>query len=226
MIAGAPARLREERARLQLSQVELGKAGEVSKNTQLAYEGGNSSIPLDYLEKVALHGVDPLYVVSGVRSAEVFGSKIALISDADADPDDDVVAIDNIDLSFGLGGTFLDSDTVEVEKIAFSQSWLRQFTNAPPHLLFSTRGLGNSMEPTINDRDVVIVDKSVTRLDQSPGEKYWAVSFGGVGMIKRLRPMPDGTVKILSDNQLVSPEVASDGELFIIGRVCAIVRSV
>jgi len=45
-------------------------------------------------------------------------------------------------------------------------------------------------------------------------------------MIKRLRPMPDGTVRIMSDNPQVSDEIATDGDLTIIGRVVAIVRSV
>lgn len=141
-----------------------------------------------------------------------------------ADNDDaDEVEIDSIDLSYGMGGTFLDSDTIEVEKIKFSRSWLRQFTNSPPNVLFSTRGAGDSMMPTIHDRDVVIVDRSQNSVDM--GDKVWAVVFGGVAMIKRLRPMPDGTVKISSDNQLVRDELATDGDLFIVGRVIAKVSS-
>ena len=80
------------------------------------------------------------------------------------------------------------------------------------------------MYPTIHDRDGIIADRSRRRIDQ--GDRIWAIVFGGFGMIKRLRPMPDGTVRIMSDNPQVSDEIATDGDLTIIGRVVAIVRSV
>jgi phage repressor protein C with HTH and peptisase S24 domain len=141
-----------------------------------------------------------------------------------SETDHDEVEIDSIDLAYGMGGTFLDTESVEVEKARFSRSWLRQYTDAPPEMLFSTSGVGDSMWPTIHDRDGVIADRSSRTVDQ--GDKIWAIVFGGVAMIKRLRPLPDGTVRIMSDNPQVSDEVASDGDLFIVGRVAAIVRRV
>jgi phage repressor protein C with HTH and peptisase S24 domain len=124
-----------------------------------------------------------------------------------------------------MGGTFLDADSVEVEKVTFSRSWLRKFTQSPPQLLVSSQGMGDSMMPTIHDRDIVIIDRSNTRLDGEMGDKIWAIVFAGMGMIKRLRQMPDGTVKIMSDNQLVRDEIATDGDLHIVGRVVAKVSS-
>jgi len=143
---------------------------------------------------------------------------------AATEPDPDEVEIDMIDLAFGMGGTFLDAGDVEVRKARFSRAWLRQFTPSPPHLLVTTQGVGDSMMPTILDGDVVVIDRS--EIEPEFGDKIWAIKFGGVGMIKRLRPMPDGTVKISSDNQLVRDDIAADGELFIVGRVVAIVRKV
>lgn len=135
------------------------------------------------------------------------------------------VEIDSLDLSYGMGGTFVDVEpgTMEIEKVRFSRNWLRKFTHSSPELLFTTSGVGDSMRPTIEDHDVVIVDRSA-RLQDELGEKIWAVVFGGVGMIKRLRPMPDGTVKLMSDNPSVPPEIATDNDLYIVGRVVAVVR--
>lgn len=135
----------------------------------------------------------------------------------------DDVEIDSIDLAYGMGGAFLDSEA-EVEKVRFSRAWLRQFTDTAPVHLFSTQGIGDSMMPTILDRDIVIIDRSQNSMVDQMGEKIWAIVFGGVGMIKRLRPLPDGTIKIMSDNQLVRDELATDGDLFIVGRVVASVR--
>jgi len=136
----------------------------------------------------------------------------------------DHVEIDMIDLAFGMGGTFIDTDHINIEKVGFSRKWLRQFTHSAPSQLFTTKGIGDSMQPTISDHDIVVVDRSDRRPEFA--DKIWAIVFGGVGMIKRLRPMPDGSVLISSDNQLVRDARAVDGELHIIGRVVAIVRKV
>jgi len=136
----------------------------------------------------------------------------------------DEVDIEQLDLAYGMGGTFLDVGDIESETARFSRAWLRQFTDAPPHLLFSAKGIGDSMMPTIHDRDVIIVDRSDTR--PRLRDQIWAIAHGDIGMVKRLRPMPDGTMRIVSDNPAVPEDLAADGELHIVGRVVAICRKV
>lgn len=202
-----------------MSQAKLAREAGVSQPTISDLVRGDSRSSA-HLHKIARAlGTTPEYLAgesddpeakasAQQQSAEVVGS--------------DLVEIDMIDLSYGMGGgTFLDSDHVDVEKVSFSASWLRQFTTSQAQFLASTRGIGDSMMPTIHDRDVVIIDKSQKRIDLSLGDKIWAIVYGGVGMIKRLRPQPDGTVKISSDNQLIRDELATDGDLFIVGRVIA-----
>jgi len=71
------------------------------------------------------------------------GKPLSYLQGASNDPDDygprsadlidsDEVQIDSIDLAYGMGGTFLDSDAVEVSKSTFSRGWLRQYTESPP----------------------------------------------------------------------------------------------
>lgn len=143
---------------------------------------------------------------------------------APPETDPDLVEIDLVNTAYGLGGTFVEHEAIEVQKVKFSRSWLRLFTHTPPHLLFTTDGVGDSMEPTISDHDVIIGDRGQTRLEDVKGDKIWACVFGGVGMVKRLRPLPDGTVRIMSDNQLVRDEIATDGDLFIVGRIVAVAK--
>lgn len=133
----------------------------------------------------------------------------------------DIVEIEEIDLRFGMGGTYLDNH-VNAETRQFSRAWLSNFTKAQPEHLVWSIGDGDSMEPTIRSGEVILIDKSQNR--PMTGDGIWAVAFGEIGMVKRLRPMPDGTVQIHSDNPLVRSEVASDGELHVIGRVIAVVR--
>lgn len=143
---------------------------------------------------------------------------------APVEQDPDLVQIDMIDMAFGLGGTFIDDHAVEVEKVSFSRNWLRSYTISSPELLFTTSGIGDSMEPTISDHDVIIVDRGQNRLQGTKGDKIWACVFGGSSMVKRLRALPDGTVRVMSDNERVRDEIATDGDLHIVGRVVVVAK--
>ena len=135
------------------------------------------------------------------------------------------VDIAYIDLRFGLGGAIMDQEIVEhqAEMMSFPLAWLRIFTDSPPSQLYWARGQGDSMEPKIRDGALILIDRSQT--SGGFGDLIWAISYGQTGMIKRLRPMPDGSLKILSDNPSVPPEIAYDGEVHIFGRVVAVVNS-
>jgi len=135
--------------------------------------------------------------------------------------DPDAVEIDHIDLQLGMGGAFIDGH-VEVSRRTFSRSWLRQITHSDPANLAWTRGDGDSMEPTIRTGEIVLIDRS--KLTPGMDDKIWAITIGDIGMIKRLRALPSGTIEIHSDNPHVSPAFAADGELHVIGRVVAVVR--
>lgn len=133
----------------------------------------------------------------------------------------DTVELDQIDLRYGMGGTFADGP-VEVERRPFSREWLRSITTTAPRHLFWAIGDGDSMEPTIRSGEIILIDRSqdTPRMDDG----IWAVTHGEIGMIKRLRHRPDGVVELHSDNHLVRPQTAVDGELHVIGRVIAVVR--
>lgn len=230
-MTSASQRLREERERIGKSQRAFAELGGVSKNTQLAYESGSSSMTVDYLVRLEEHGVDIGYVTTGNRG---IGMARDRRSDFFAGPQDhspqrghisstDIVEVAEVDLRYGLGAAYLDG-AIETEPRQFSRAWLRHFTDSPPSELFWARGQGNSMAPDIGDGDIVLID----RREQSPkmADLIWAFAFGEVGMIKWLRPMPDGSVKIISSNPSVPADVAHDDELHIIGRVVAVVKKV
>lgn len=62
-------RLREERDRVGLNQVDFGALGGVGKGAQFNYEKNERSPDADYLRAIAAHGVDVMYVLTGVRAA-------------------------------------------------------------------------------------------------------------------------------------------------------------
>lgn len=134
-----------------------------------------------------------------------------------------LVKIRQIDLSFGMGSTYLD-EPVTAHAREFNREWLRQYSHASPDDLFFAQGIGDSMQPTLMTSDLLLIDTSQKTIRQA--DHIWAVAYANCGSIKRLRPMPDGGVKILSDNPSVPEEIAYDGELQIIGRVVGVFRKI
>lgn len=132
-----------------------------------------------------------------------------------------VVKVREIDLTLGMGATYLDVPVTTQERL-FSREWLRQYTHANPDRLYFAQGIGDSMFPTLLDSDLLLIDTSQDTLKLN--DKIWAIAYGNTGAVKRLRSMPDGGVKILSDNPSIPDETAYDGELTVLGRVVAIVR--
>ena len=67
-------RLKEERARLHLSQTALAEVGGVSKTTQVFYEADERVPDANYLSAVSERGVDVSYVITGRREADMAAS--------------------------------------------------------------------------------------------------------------------------------------------------------
>ncbi|MXO64873.1 XRE family transcriptional regulator [Altericroceibacterium endophyticum] len=217
-------RIRERLEALEMSGAELARRVGVKQPTISALISGKTRSS-SYLHVIARElKTTPEYLTGESDEADDFdpqskprrGKVPKLVND-------DIVEIAEIDLRYGLGGTYLDQP-VEEQRRAFSRSWIRLFTNAKPEDLFWSKGQGNSMAPTIEDGEVVLIDRG--QMSPEMSDLIWVFAYGDVGMIKRLRPKPDGSVKILSDNQNVPPETAVDGEIHIIGRVVAVLKTV
>lgn len=138
-------------------------------------------------------------------------------------PRHDEVAIPILELGYGMGGTFLDGAEEGVEVASFPAAFIRKFTQTPAHLLAWADGIGDSMYPTIGDRDLLLIDRSKDAIAMN--DQVWALVSGGIGMVKRVR-MNNGQVHLMSDNPNVSDYTAGEDELTVIGRVVAIVRRI
>lgn len=132
----------------------------------------------------------------------------------------DLVGIASVDMAYGMGLTFA-GDHVEVEILHFPRTWLESLTSTPPQDLAWARGRGNSMSPTIEDNDLVLIDRSDRAVRDQ--DAIWAFTIGDVAMMKRLRIRGEH-VTILSDNDRVPPDHAHPEEINIVGRVSHIVR--
>lgn len=136
----------------------------------------------------------------------------------------DTLSIPMLEIAYGMGGTFLDGVDPGVSHEQFPRAFVRMFTSAPEGKLCFAHGIGDSMYPTIGDRDLLLIDRSYDSIRIN--DQIWAVAANGIGMVKRVRVESDGQVNLLSDNDRVPSYAAAEDELTIIGRVVAVVRRI
>lgn len=131
--------------------------------------------------------------------------------------------VPQLELGYSMGGGSVFHDYEHKGFIPFQREWLRGFVKGTFADLFVARGAGDSMLPTMLDGDIVLIDTAQKRIDQQ--DRIWALSYGDLGMIKRVRRLPGGTYRIMSDNPAVEPLEATDEEMHVVGRVVWIGRT-
>lgn len=135
-----------------------------------------------------------------------------------------ITLVPELELGYSMGGGAVFSDFRQTGVVPFHRDWLRSIMRGSFGDLFVARGSGDSMQPTLLDGDVVLIDTSQKAITQQ--DRIWAVSYGDLAMIKRVRRLPDGAYQLNSDNPAVSPIHAVDGEMHVVGRVIWIGRRI
>lgn len=130
----------------------------------------------------------------------------------------------DIEASAGPGAVVEAEDTFEV--LAFREDWLRR-RGINPLTTHALTARGDSMEPTIRDGDVLLVDKSI---DHVRDNAIYVVVYAGRTLVKRLQLMRDGSVIIRSDNASAFKDelvpVAEVPDIKVAGRVMWYGRSI
>lgn len=102
-------------------------------------------------------------------------------------------------------------------KIDFDETWLRRMGLDPARLSL-IRVEGDSMQPTLNDGDDIMVDTAAA--DRAPKKGIHVLRLDGALMVKRLHPGKGGKLSVLSDNPAYAPiEDVDASDVTVIGRV-------
>jgi hypothetical protein len=102
-------------------------------------------------------------------------------------------------------------------KVGFDEKWLRHMGLDPARLSL-IRVEGDSMQPTLNDGDDIMVDTAAA--DRAPKKGIHVLRLDGTLMVKRLLPGKGGKLSILSDNPAFAPiEDVEAKEVAVVGRV-------
>ncbi len=113
------------------------------------------------------------------------------------------------------GGMFVLSEDVS-DYYAFRKTWLKRISTSPKSVVLM-EVQGNSMAPTILDKDTVMIDTG--RLEIIEGMIY-AIRLDQTIMIKRLTHRPGGIINVISDNkEEFEPYQAHRKDVHIIGQI-------
>jgi len=111
------------------------------------------------------------------------------------------------------------------QTVAFKESWLRRI-GVSPNNAHALSAVGDSMEPTIRDGDLLLVDTSIDRVSDNG---IYIVVLAGLVFVKRLHVRRDGSLVLKSDNPSYPDEdvpAADTADLHVAGRVRWFGRSI
>lgn len=208
------ARLFQTRERLNISRAEVAKEVGIGTTTLQQWESGNREASMETLEQLArLYKVSPQYLIFGTD-----GDTPMLIQSANDDYD--YFPCYDQAVSAGAGTLALDKDNAT--QLAFPKWWSRQRGLTAKHLCgLNTKG--DSMQPTIPDGSLLIVDTSKTHPMDG---KIYVVRIDTELFVKRLQRIPiAGGIEFISDNtdyssfKLSKQELEQDGLFQVIGQV-------
>lgn len=130
------------------------------------------------------------------------------------------IPVFDVAASMGLGASLPEYETV-VDNLRLTRSWVNR--NLPGSTTMSSLSVisayGDSMQPTFNDGDILLVDRAVHELRI---DAVYVLSFHDELYIKRVQRRPDGSIAIISDNKVYDPIVVPSGEketVRVLGRV-------
>lgn len=203
------------------------RTAQMGLNTlQLADQAGvNRSFLYDILRDRSLHpSADGLNKVAAVLKVDVdwllTGEGRVEGPAPWQEEDKGFVAIRSVKVVASMGGgRAVEHHVEEGEPYHFRKTWVRKALGVSPDDLRIIRVEGDSMEPTLFDGDIVLIDLTC----KAPTPPGVFVLFDGVGLVtKRIEHVPNSdppTLRVLSDNPRYSAYERTAEEVNIVGRV-------
>ncbi|TSK09225.1 MAG: helix-turn-helix transcriptional regulator [Geobacter sp.] len=199
----------------------------VHKNTLGKYERGERVPDSEFLVNIidVFPDIDPSWLLMGKGPK---GEGVALIrsktvDQGRADFDEDVaygyVQVPRYEIAASAGGGAMVHSEQIVDHLAFKADWLKVSLGLSPRHVAVISVIGDSMEPYLDDGDLILVDLSVTHIENNA---IYVLQFGDSLLVKRVQVKLDGEVIVKSDNPRYEPEAFhgdSAERLRVVGRM-------
>ncbi len=222
-VSAVSRRLKEIRRRVGLSIREVAEAlGMEHGSSYQHYEDRYRKplLPLDLTQKLvpifAKAGADPaeLYALAGVDAS---GSHLLGTKPAEDDPR--IIRVKELDIRAGAGAALTGETETVIDTWQIPAAIIRGYSSAPASDLRIIAMMGDSMEPTLQSGQRILVDTG----DTKPSPPGIFVVWDGLGLVvRRVALLPHSEparVKITSDNPKYDPSERTVGEAHLRGRV-------
>lgn len=193
-------RLRIELSKKRLSQQWLAEQVGVSQQAIAKIINGDTRNPKNIVEIASALDVDVNWLKTGKGNKDITNPPYV------SEPDEShLFRINLLEAEAAANTTgIINSDYPDIiQSIWFSDEGLKKVVGRSSavgiHLI---KVPTDSMQPTINAKDVVFID---TNVKQYIGEGIYAFKLNGETYIKRLQRLPTGVIRALSDNPLYPP---------------------
>lgn len=207
MMSRAKALLEERR----ISQASFARSIDVSPQTLSAWMSGRNRPGVADVEKMCVAlSVSPSWLITGTEDA--IGSQSLVLPDYVSIPRFNVAA------SCGAGAEQANAAAIGLAQV--NRQWVRRYCGgADPRSLNVIMVSGDSMQPTLDDGDFVIVDLNYSTL---AADSMYAFVRDSAVYVKRLQRL-GRSVRVISDNRAYPPYELSAEDMAsgfrIIGRV-------
>lgn len=192
------------------SVADLARAVGVSDNAIYKWVSGRgqpSMMSLVNLSKAA--GVSVEWLATGR------GAPTKAKSDQRPPEPSDVVAMPRHVLRAANGRLAIQNQQI-VDYLSFRSDWLQRELNVDLRSIALVEVLGDSMSPTADEGDLVLVDLRESRFRH---DGVYVLRTGSDLAVKRLQRQPDGSLLIRSDNAAYPPISMKSDEVALLGRV-------
>ena len=211
-------RLKEIRTKLGLTQKEFGKKLGLEWHKIKNIETEKHKLTPDIAEKIEqIYSTNGWWLLTGKGSMHTNDNSLQKTEDKDT------IEIDKLSLKASAGTGIENFEVDTVGRIKLSSSVFR--TKPNPKNLKVIEVIGDSMEPTLQEGDIVVIDTNATYTIDG----IYAINIQGEVFIKRLQFKLDGTIKIISDNQkyetmIYNPKESEHINFNVIGRKVLLIQ--
>lgn len=192
-------RLKKWRESQGLTQSDLALRVSVSLSTIQRWERGDLPKSAELLALDAL-GFDPTWALTGRESGKLPASLQTIVGQTASV---DTVSIPHYAVQLSAGNGRSTADFNELERLVLPADWVRRVFGRPAAHLVLAGAAGTSMEPTIRDRDLLVVDTADRRLAAG---RIYALVVGDNLLVKRIDRTLRGQILLRSDNPAFPPE--------------------
>lgn len=177
-------------------------------STYMGHENGSRGYSASSAEKYAkAFGVSPTWLL--------YGGDVERVDPGETADQDNLIPVYDVQASAGFGA-LVDYEE-QTHSLAFPPDYLKKLTAGSPRDLVIISTKGDSMEPTLLDDDIVLVDTSKTHMGF---EGMFVLRHNDTLLVKRAgMSAKTGYVTLISDNKAYPPIEASLADLHVVGKV-------